>query len=229
MTVTSRRLTREQIHVMPMNTSPHRKHMSGCKVFRHQTTKCWPKSIFLTGTSKDTHQSGLAALHPLRDEIWCVHQEAWTHHWLVWSSSSPRWAQAGQNGVRLPEWSQVHEVFSCSVMSNSLQLHGLQHCRPPCPSPTPGACSNSCPLSQWCHPPISSSVVTFSSCLQSFPASGSFQMSQFFALGGQGTGVLAPASVLPIQDWFPLRWTGWISLLSKGVSRVFSNTTFQKR
>ena len=119
MTVTSRRLTREQIHVMPMNMSPHRKHMSGCKVFRHQTTNCWPKSIFLTGTSKDNHQSSLAAFHPLRDEIWCVHQEALTHHWLVWSSSSPRWAQAGQNGVRLPEWSQVYEVFSCSV-SDSL-------------------------------------------------------------------------------------------------------------
>ena len=99
--------------------------------------------------------------------------------------------------------------------------------RLPFPSPTPGACSNSCPPSQWCHPTISSSVVPFSSCLQSFPASGSFQMSQFFASGGQSIGVSASASVLPmnIQDWFPLGWTGWISLQSKGLSRVFSNTT----
>ena len=115
-------------------------------------------------------------------------------------------------------------------MSNSLWLHGLQHARPPCPSPTPRVYSNSCPLSQWCHPTISSSVVLFSSCLQSFPASGSFQMSQLFTSGGQRTGVSASASVLPMntQDWFPLGWTGWISLQSKGLSRVFSNTTVQK-
>ena len=120
--------------------------------------------------------------------------------------------------------------FSHSVMSNSLGPHGLQHARLPCPSPTPRACSNSCPSSQWCHPTISSSVVPFSSCLQSFPASGSFPMSQFFASGGQSTGVSASASVLPvnIQDWFPLGLTGWISLQSKGLSRVFSNTTVQK-
>ena len=101
-------------------------------------------------------------------------------------------------------------------MYDSLQPHGLQHTRPPCPSPTPGVCSNSCPLSQWCHPTISSSVVPFSSSLQSFPASGSFHMSQFFTSSGQSIGVSASASVLPmnIQDWFPLGWTGWISLLS---------------
>ena len=118
--------------------------------------------------------------------------------------------------------------FSRSVISDSLQPHGLQHTRPPGPSPTPRACSNSCPSSQWCHPTISSSVVPFSSCLQSFPASGSFQMTQFFASGGQSIGVSASASVLPmnIQDWFPLGWTGWISWLS--LSRVFSNTTSQK-
>ena len=99
--------------------------------------------------------------------------------------------------------------------------------RPPCPSPTPRVHSNSCPLSRWCHPTISSSVVPFSSCLQSFPASGSFPMSQFFASGGQSIGVSASASVLPtnIQDWFPLGCSGWISLQSKGLSRVFSNTT----
>ena len=120
--------------------------------------------------------------------------------------------------------------FSRSVKSDSLWPHGMQHARPPCPSPTPGAYSNSCPLSRWCHPTISSSVVPFSSCLQSFPASGSFPMSQIFAWGGQSIGVLALASVLPmnIQDWFPLGWAGWISLLSKGLSRVFSNTTVQK-
>ena len=117
--------------------------------------------------------------------------------------------------------------FSCSVVSDSLWPHGLQHARPPCWSPTPGACANSCPLSRWCHPKVSSSVVPFSSGLQSFPASGSFPMSQFFASGGQSIGASASASVLPmnIQDWFPLVWTDWISLQSKGLSRVFSNTT----
>ena len=120
--------------------------------------------------------------------------------------------------------------FSCSVMSNSLWPHGLQHARLPCPSPTPGIYSNSCLLSQWCHPTISSSVIPFSSCLQSFPASGSFPMCQLFTSGGQSIGVSASASVLPmnIQDWFPSEWTGWISLQSKGLSRVFSNTTVQK-
>jgi len=125
----------------------------------------------------------------------------------------------------------IHSVqFSCSVLSNSLQPHGLQHTRPPCPSPTPGVYSNSCPLSQWCHPTILSSIIPFSSCLQSFPASGAFRMSQLFASGGQSIRVSASASVLPmnIQDWFPLRLTDWISLLSKELSRVFSNTTVQK-
>ena len=120
--------------------------------------------------------------------------------------------------------------FSCSVVSNSLRPHELQHARPPCPSPVPRVHPNSCPLSQWCHPMISSSVIPFSSCLQCFPASGSFQMSQLFALGGQSIGVSASTSVLPMntQDWSPLGWTGWISLQSKGLSRVFSNTTDQK-
>ena len=117
--------------------------------------------------------------------------------------------------------------FSHSVISDSLQHHGLQHARLPCPSPTPGACSNSCPLSQWCHPTISPSVVPFSSCLQSFPASRPFPMSQVFTSGGQSTGVTVSASVLPrnIQDLFPLGLTGLISLQSKRLSRVFSNTT----
>ena len=112
-------------------------------------------------------------------------------------------------------------------MFNSLQPHGLQHASLPCPSPTPRAYSNSCPLSQWCHLTISSSVISFSSCLQSFSASCSFEVSQFFASGGQRIGISTSTSVLPmnIQDWFPLGWTGWISLQSKGLSRVFSNTT----
>ena len=120
--------------------------------------------------------------------------------------------------------------FSRSVVSDSLRPHELQHTRPPCPSPTPGDYSNSCPLSRWCHPTISSSVVPFSSCPQSFPASGSFPMSQLFAWGCQSIGVSASTSVLPknTQDWSPLGWTSWISLQSKGFSRVFSNTTVQK-
>ena len=115
-------------------------------------------------------------------------------------------------------------------MSDSLQHHGLQHARLPCPSPTPGTCSNSCKLSRWCHPTVSSSVIPFSSCVQSFPSSGAFQMSQFFASGGQSIGVSASTSVLPVntQNWFSLWWTGSISLQSKGLSKVFSNTTVQK-
>ena len=113
-------------------------------------------------------------------------------------------------------------------MSDSLRPHGPQYTRPPCPSPAPGVYPNSCPLSQWCHPTISSSVISFS-CPQSFPASGSFQMSQLFASGGQSVGVLVSTSVLPMntQDWSPSGWTDWISLQSKGLSRVFSNTTVQ--
>ena len=118
------------------------------------------------------------------------------------------------------QFSSVH-----SVVSDSLWPHELQYARPPCPSPTPGVHPNPYPLSQWCHPTISSSVVPFSSCPQSFPASGSFQMSQFFTSGGQSIGVSASASVLPVntQDWSPLGWTGWISLQSKGFSRVFQH------
>ena len=130
-----------------------------------------------------------------------------------------------------PTSSKVFSVqFSPSFVSDSLWPHGLQHVRLPRPSPIPRVCSNSYPSSWWCHPNISSSVIPFSSCLQSFPASGSFQMSQFFTLSGQSIGVSALASVLPmnIQKWFPLGWTGWISLQSKGLSRVFSNTTVQK-
>ena len=124
----------------------------------------------------------------------------------------------------------VSVQFSRSVVSDSLQPHESQHARPPCPSPTPRVHSNSCPSSWWCQPAISPSVVPFSSCPQSLPASESFPMSQLFAWGGQSIGVSASASVLTMntQDWSPLVWTGWISLQSKGLSRVFSNTTVQK-
>ena len=120
--------------------------------------------------------------------------------------------------------------FSRSVVSDSLRPHGLQHTRPPYPSPTPRVHSNSCPSSWWCHPAISSSVIPFSSCPQFLPASESFPMSQLFAWGGQSTGVSPLASFFPksTQDWSPLEWTNWISLQSKGLSRVFSNTTLQK-
>ena len=133
-----------------------------------------------------------------------------------------------ENGM----WIPLYPLLLCShsVVSNSLWPHGLQHTRPFCPLPTPGVYPNSGPLSRWCHPTISSSVSPFSSRLQSFPASGSVQMSQFFASGGQIIGVSASTSVLPMntQDWSPLGWTGWISLQFNGLSRVFSNTTVQK-
>ena len=120
--------------------------------------------------------------------------------------------------------------FSHTVVSDYLWPHEPQHARPPCPSPTPGVHPDSCPLSWWCHPSISSPLIPFSSCPQPFPASGSFQMSQFFASGGQSIVVSASTSVFPMntQDWFPFEWTGWISLLSKELSRVFPNTTVQK-
>ena len=153
---------------------------------------------------------------------WCEELTQWKRPWCLERLKAKwEWGSRGWDG-------SVSSVqFSHSVVSDSLRSHGLQHTRLPCPSPTPGAHSNSCPLSQCCHPTISSSVIPFSSCLQSFPASGSFQMSQFFESGGQSIGVSAIASVLPmnIQDWFPLEW---IFLQSKRLSRVFSNTTVQK-
>ena len=139
-------------------------------------------------------------------------------------TNSKCWRESGEKGT----------LLFCSVQSLShvwlFATHGLQHTRPPCPSPTPGVYSNSSPLSLWCHPTISSSAIPFSFHLLSFPASGSFPRSQFFASVSQITGVSASASVLPVntQDWFSLGWTGWISLQSKWLSRVFSNTTVQK-
>ena len=125
---------------------------------------------------------------------------------------------------------KISVQFSCSVMSNSLWPHELQHARPPCPSPTPGVHPNSCPSRRWCHPAISFSVVPFSSCPQCLPVLGSFPMSQIFTWGGQSIGASASTSVLPlnIQDWFPLGWTDWISLQFKGLSRVFPNNTIKK-
>ena len=152
-------------------------------------------------------------------EYWCLDLQL---HILPWFQ-----IREGER-LRLQFQIKVNSVhFICSVVSYSLQHHELQHARPPCPSPTPGACSNSCPLSWWCHPTISSSFIPFSSCLQSFPASRSFPRSQFFASGGQSIRTSASAA-MTIQDRFPLGLTGLISLQSKGLSRVFSNTTVQK-
>ena len=132
--------------------------------------------------------------------------------------------------IRVCKYSIYVYQFRCSVVSDSLRPHESQHIRPPCPSPTPGVHPDSRPSSQWCHLAISSSVIPLSSCLQSLPASESFPISQLFAWGGQSIGIPASASVLLMstQDWSPLGWTGWISLQSKGLSRVFSNTTLQK-
>ena len=163
------------------------------------------------------------------DVIW-TKRDNWGKMILNHFDTNKTYSRTGRpsDTFQIPNSSSVH--FSCSVMSDSLWPHGPQHTRPPCPSPTPRAYSNSCPLSQWCHPTISSSVVPFSSHLQSFQESGSFQMSQLFSWGGQSIGVSASTSVRPMntRDLSPLGWTGWISLLSKGLSRVFSNTTVQK-
>ena len=149
----------------------------------------------------------------------------WTAaHWGFLSITNP-WSLLKENSIIFPS-----VQFSRSVVSDSLRPHESQHARPPCPSPTSGVHSDSCPSGQWCHPAISSSVVPFSSCPQSLPASESLPMSQLFAWGGQSTGVSASASFLPkkSQSWSPSEWTGWISLQSKGLSRVFSNATVQK-
>ena len=143
----------------------------------------------------------------------------------MWVLNNAKWAE-----WYIPPLGISSVQFSHSVMSSSLWPHGLQHARPPCPSPTPGVYPNSCPLSRWCHPTISSFVIRFFSCSQSLPASGSFALSQLFVSGGQSIEVSASTSVLPVntQDWSPLGWTGWISLQSKWLSRVFSNTTIQQ-
>ena len=155
-----------------------------------------------------------------RDRTWVTHIAG--RRFTVWATREAH-IMISQQKIEL---SLRSVQFSCSVVSDSSWPHGPEHTRPPCPSPIPGAYSNSSPLSQWCHPTISSSVDPFSSCLQSFPASGSFQMSQLFASGGQSIGVSAPTSVLPMntQDWSPLGWTCWISLQSKGLSMITKTT-----
>ena len=149
----------------------------------------------------------------------CIFWPSWATHWSLLTGFYFAPLTLGFSSVQ----------FSCSVVSDSLQPHESQHARPPCPSPTPGVHPDSCPLSQWCHPAISSSVIPFS-CPQSLPASESFPISQLFPWGGQSTGVSALASFLSkkSQGWSPSEWTGWISLQSKGLSKVFSNTTVQK-
>ena len=158
------------------------------------------------------------------------HEMEWI--WISWSEvDEPRAWYTEWNKTKPKNTSIICSVqISRSVVSNSLRPHESQHTRPPCPSPTPTVHSNSCSLSRLCHPSISSSVIPFSSCPLSLPSSGSFPMSQLFTWSGQSIGVSALASVLPMntQDWSPLRWTGWISLQSKGLSRVLSNTTAQK-
>ena len=170
-------------------------------------------------TSTDLKQSGSPCMNPCSSLLTRNFPRL---RWLSWAFSPSADSHCC--------WSSFSSVqFICSVVSNSLQPHELQHARPPCPSPTPGVYPNSCPLSRWCHPAISSSVIPFSSCPKSLPASGSFPMSQLFVCGGQSIGVSASSSVLPMntQDLSPLGWTGWIFLRSKGLSRVFSNTSLQ--
>ena len=157
-----------------------------------------------------------------------VTQDQVCSNWQCWDGIQFNLEFVSTVGRHILQFSSVQ--LSRSVVSDSLQPHEPQHARPPCLSPTPGVYPNSCPLSQWYHPTISSSVVCFSFHLQSFPTSGSFQMSQLFASGGQSIGVSASASVLPMntRDWFPLGRIGWISLQSKGLPRVFCSTTVQK-
>ena len=185
-------------------------------------------------TSRKAHQASdsvppeVAAETPVSPRV-LVRMEG--HFYCMESHRSHRAGVGHPSHGNIQHFCSVMSVqFSRSVVSNSLRSHGPQHDRPPCPSPTPRAYLNSCPSSRWCHPAIPSSVVPFSSCAQSFPASGSFPMNQLFIWGGQSIGVSASASVLPmnIQDWLPLGWTGWICLQTKGLSRVFSSTTVQK-
>ena len=153
----------------------------------------------------------------------------WMHWTWICTLRTPSGDMFAHQSLRMLPWIVAFQ-FCRSVASDSFRPHESHHTRPPCPSPTPGIHWDSRPSSQWCHPAISSSVVPFSSCPQSLPVSGSFPMSQLFAWGSQSIGVSALASVLPVntQDWSPLEWPGWISLQSKGLAKVFSNTTVQK-
>ena len=220
-------------------------------IFPLLSSHIWPR-IWRSRKTGSSRRGGLCTeILPTTTDDRQTHNTPWSSVSLRWLSG---WAQLlqklSQSSLMLTPsrnllwrefwktvlFSQVDVLvssvqFSRLVVSDSLQPHGLQHTRPPCPSPTPRAYPNPCPLSRWCHPTISSSVVSFSSCPQSFPASGSFMITQFLASGGQSIGVSTSTSVLPMntQDWSPLGWTGWISLQSKGFSRVIiSNTTVQK-
>ena len=182
---------------------------AGCDMKQTEDQQTLPHGIHWPGASRLPSTSGRVLAGDLRHVSSYYASEFWEH---------------------MDPFSISSVQFSHSVVSYSLWSHGWQHARLPCPSPTPGTCSHSCPLSWWCHPAShSSSVVPFSFCLQSFSLSGSFPMSQFFASSGQSIGVSASASVLPrnIQDWYPLGWTGLISWQSKELSRVFSNTPVQ--
>ena len=197
------------------------------RVFSNESVFCirWPKCwSFSFSTSPSNEYSGLMSFRRDWLDLLAVQgtlKSLLHHHSLKASVLCP----SAFSMVQLSHPYILLFLFSHSVVSDSLWPHGLQHATLPCPSPTPRACSHSCPSSQWCHPTISSSVIPFSSCFQSFPAPGSFPMSQFFASGGQSIGASASAAVFPmnIQDQFLLGWTGSISLLSKGLSRVFSS------
>ena len=203
-----------------------------CPILEETDLEMWSGSLWRP-RSKGFWVPGLS---PVPNPLSTNYFDVSLPHGTVLHMSDPflRRSQALQKGQHSCSWGpskcgQRHSQFSCSVMSESLRPHGLQHSRLPCSSPTPRAYSNSGPVHQWCHPTVPSSVVLFSYHLQSFPATGSFPMRQFFASGGQSIGVSATSSVLPtnIQNWFSLGWTDWISLLSKGLSRVFSNITVQ--
>ena len=197
-----------------------------CRTTVHGITESWTRLTLVLHTVLYMYK--IICFQPLQNIAWCAHI---TFYLFIFLKMNITLSLVSLHHKWYYSKYLISSVqFSRSVMSNSLRPHEPQHARPSCPSPTPRVYPNSCPLSWWCHPTISSSVIPFSSCPQSFPASGSFQMSQLFAWGGQSTGVSASTSVLPmnIQDWSPLRWTGWISLQSKGLSRVFSNTTVQK-
>ena len=189
------------------------------------TMEVWQQGV--QGESKGCSPSQPLPLVALHLQLWqLLHLLYGPTFYDPISFTGPPWLQLQSGDLR--PFSSVH--FSRSVVSDSLRPHESQHTRPPCPSPTPGIYSNSCPSSRWCHPAILSSAIPFSFLPQSLPASGSFPMSQLFAWGGQSTGVSAWASVLPMntQDWSPVGWPGWMSLQSKGLSGVFSNTIVQK-
>ena len=211
------------------------------RIFRSKGTKLAPKTNLtkFKANSKKSNGSVIKNL-PMQEteetQVWSLGWKDPLEKEMATHFSTPVWEipwtenPGGLQSMRLQKSQTCSFQFNCSVVSHSLRPHELQHTRPSCPSPTLWVYSNSSPLSRSCCLTVSSSVITFSSCLQSFPASGSFLMSQLFASDGQNIGVSASASVLPMntQDWSPLGWTSWISLHSKGLSRVFSNTSVQK-